>query len=126
VRRFAEQVTGLTARHARRSSGLRATLEAIGLALAGRRGAVGRPSEPVDQPHQHAAVDPGAARSADHRGAAGCVPAYTAVLVTSSVTKTGDTITGTKPIIAIVQVNPGYAPSPGHPGTAKVLGFLCP
>jgi transposase len=36
VRRFAEQVTGLTAPRARRSNGLRATLEAIGLALAGR------------------------------------------------------------------------------------------
>jgi hypothetical protein len=57
---------------------------------------------------------------------AGSVPAYTAVLVTSSVTKTGDAITGTKPIIAIVHVNPGYAPSPGHPGTATILGFLCP
>src|SRR6266568_7475151 len=36
VRRFAEQVAGLTAPRARRSSGLRAALEAIGLALAGR------------------------------------------------------------------------------------------
>ena len=36
VRRFAEQVAGLTERYARRSSGLRAMLEAIGLALAGR------------------------------------------------------------------------------------------
>jgi len=39
VRRLAEQVTGLTAPHARRSIGLRVTLEAIGLALAGRAGA---------------------------------------------------------------------------------------
>src|SRR5262249_31773741 len=36
VRRFAEQVPGLTAPRARRSNGLRATLEAVGLALAGR------------------------------------------------------------------------------------------
>jgi hypothetical protein len=39
VRRFPEQVAGLTARHARRSIGLRATLEAIGLALAARAAA---------------------------------------------------------------------------------------
>jgi transposase len=39
VRRFAEQVDGLTAPHARRSSGLRDALEGIGLALAGRAGA---------------------------------------------------------------------------------------
>jgi transposase len=39
VRRYAEQVTGLTARHARGSTGLRGMLEAIGLALAGRAAA---------------------------------------------------------------------------------------
>ena len=53
------------------------------------------------------------------------VPQYTAVLVTSKVTKSGNVITGTKPSIAIVRVNPGYAPSPGHPGTAEVIGILC-
>ncbi|WP_446215521.1 hypothetical protein [Micromonospora sp. IBHARD004] len=57
---------------------------------------------------------------------AAAVPEYTAVLVTDSVTKTGSVITGTKPRIAVVLVNPGYAPNPGYPGTAKVLGFLCP
>ena len=39
TRTFAEQVEGLTARHARRTPLLRGTLEAIGLALAGRAGA---------------------------------------------------------------------------------------
>jgi len=57
---------------------------------------------------------------------ASAVPEYTAVLVTSSVTKSGNVITGTKPSIAIVRVNPGYAPNPGHPGTAEVIGILCP
>jgi hypothetical protein len=46
--------------------------------------------------------------------------------VTDKVTKSGSVISGTKPMIVIVQVNPGYAPSPGHPGTAVVLGALCP
>ena len=39
VRRFAEQVEGLTTPHARVSGGLQTVLEAIGLALAGRAGA---------------------------------------------------------------------------------------
>jgi transposase len=39
VRRYAEQVAGLTVPHARGSTGLRAALEAIGLALAGRAAA---------------------------------------------------------------------------------------
>jgi hypothetical protein len=57
---------------------------------------------------------------------AAAVPAFTAILVTDGVTKSGSVISGTKPMIVIVQVNPGYAPSPGHPGTAVVLGPLCP
>lgn len=52
--------------------------------------------------------------------------AYTAVLVTAKVTKFGKNITATKPMIAIVRINAGYSPSPGHPGTAVVLGLLCP
>jgi hypothetical protein len=56
---------------------------------------------------------------------AASVPEYTAVLVTSSVTKSGATITGSKPLIVIVRVNPGYAPRPGRLGTAVVLGRLC-
>ena len=39
VRTFAEQIDGLTTRHARRTPLLRTTLEAIGVALAGRAGA---------------------------------------------------------------------------------------
>ena len=57
---------------------------------------------------------------------ASTLPAYTAMLVTDRVTKSGSVISGTKPMIVIVQVNPGYAPNPGHPGTAVVLGALCP
>lgn len=56
---------------------------------------------------------------------AGMVPSYTAMLVTSSVTKTNKTVSGTKPKIVIVRVNPGYAPSPGHPGTGTVVAVLC-
>ena len=54
------------------------------------------------------------------------MPTYTAMLVTDRVTKSGKVITGTKPSIVIVRVNPGYSPSPGKTGTAEVLGVLCP
>jgi hypothetical protein len=54
------------------------------------------------------------------------MPTYTAMLVTDHVTKTGRTVTGTKPSIVIVRVNPGYSPSPGKTGTAEVLGVFCP
>ena len=54
------------------------------------------------------------------------MPTYTAMLSTDRVTKSGKTITGTKPSIVIVRVNPGYSPSPGKTGTAEVLGVLCP
>ena len=54
------------------------------------------------------------------------LPSYTAMLVTDSVTKSGPTITGTKPSIVVVRTNPGYGPSPGKAGTAEVLAVLCP
>ncbi len=53
------------------------------------------------------------------------LPQYTAMLVTSLARKSGSVITGTKPAIAIVRVNPGYSPSPGKRGTAQVLGLFC-
>jgi hypothetical protein len=56
----------------------------------------------------------------------GAMPTYTAMLSTDRVTKSGKTITGTKPSIVIVRVNPGYSPNPGKTGTAEVLGVLCP
>jgi hypothetical protein len=56
---------------------------------------------------------------------AGSIPSYTAFLVTSSVTKNGSIISGTKPKIVIGSVNPGYSPSPGKSGSAVVLGAFC-
>jgi len=47
------------------------------------------------------------------------------MLVTSSVTKSGAVVSGTKPAIVIVKLNPGYSPSPGKTATAVVLGKLC-
>ena len=59
----------------------------------------------------------------------GAMPTYTAMLSTDRVTKSGRTITGTKPsdiAVTVADANPGYSPSPGKTGTAEVLGVLCP
>ncbi len=53
------------------------------------------------------------------------VPTYTAMLATSSVTKSGSTVSGTKPSLVIVHTDPGYQPSPGHVGTGQVVAVLC-
>ena len=53
------------------------------------------------------------------------VPAYMAVIVASSITKSGSTIKGTVRRVVIVKTDPGYGPSPGHPGTGKVVAEVC-
>jgi virginiamycin B lyase len=55
----------------------------------------------------------------------GRVPAFMAVIASSSIGKSGATISGNAPHIVIVKTNPGYAPNPGHPGTGIVLAVLC-
>jgi len=56
----------------------------------------------------------------------GTVPLFMAVIASSSVTKSGATITGDIPKIVIVRTNPGYGPSPGTPGTGTVVAVVCP
>jgi hypothetical protein len=46
------------------------------------------------------------------------------VLVASHVDKSGAVISGDTTELAMVAVDPGYAPDPGHPGTGTVIGFL--
>jgi hypothetical protein len=48
-----------------------------------------------------------------------------AVAVSSSVTKSGSTITGNITHLVIVQTNPGYAPNPGHAGIGTIVAQLC-
>jgi hypothetical protein len=55
----------------------------------------------------------------------GPLPAYLAVIVTSSTGKNGPTITGNTLHIVIVKTNPGYAPNPGHAGTGTVVSVVC-
>ena len=47
------------------------------------------------------------------------------VVVTSSVSKSGSTISGDSKHIVVVKVDPGYAPSPGHPGTGTIVATFC-
>ena len=47
------------------------------------------------------------------------------VVVSSSVTKKGSSIAGDTVEIVVVKVNPGYAPSPGHPGTGTIVAIYC-
>ncbi len=49
------------------------------------------------------------------------VPSYMAVIVSSSIDKSGATITGNTPEIVVIKTNPGFGPSPGHPGTGTVV-----
>lgn len=53
------------------------------------------------------------------------IPTYTAVLVSSTVTKAGAVVTGDKPQLVVISTNPGYAPHPGAAGTGTVLAVLC-
>jgi hypothetical protein len=56
---------------------------------------------------------------------AGPLPPYLAVLVTSSVTKSGPSISGTTTHIVIVKTDAGYKDDPGHAGTGTVVATVC-
>jgi hypothetical protein len=53
------------------------------------------------------------------------VPSYMGVLVASSVSKSGSTISGSWNKIVVVRTDTGYAPSPGHPGTGTIVATFC-
>ena len=56
---------------------------------------------------------------------AGPLPAYMAVIVTSSTSKSGSKISGTIVAIVLVKTNGGYQSDPGHAGTGTVVATLC-
>ena len=56
---------------------------------------------------------------------AGPLPAYMAVIVSSSISQSGSTISGNTPHIVIVKTNPGYDANPGHAGTGTVVATVC-
>jgi hypothetical protein len=47
------------------------------------------------------------------------------VIVASSIQTDGSVITGDVRKIIVVKTNPGYGPTPGHPGTGQVVAILC-
>jgi len=54
------------------------------------------------------------------------IPAFISVIVSSSITKSGATISGNVARMAIVSTDPGYSPNPGHTGTGTVVAVFCP
>ena len=53
------------------------------------------------------------------------VPSYMGVLVASSITKTGSTISGNTIKIVVVKTDPGYSGNPGHAGTGTIVATYC-
>ena len=56
---------------------------------------------------------------------AGPLPAYMAVIVSSSISKSGSQISGNTVHIVIVKTNAGYDSNPGHAGTGTVVATVC-
>jgi PKD repeat protein len=54
------------------------------------------------------------------------VPSYMGVLVSSSVSKSGNNISGSWGSIVVVKTDAGYEPNPGHPGSGKIVATFCP
>jgi Bacterial Ig-like domain (group 3) len=57
---------------------------------------------------------------------ASSIPSFMGVVVSSQITKSGNTISGDGPRIVVVQTDAGYQPNPGHPGTGTVVATFCP
>jgi len=53
------------------------------------------------------------------------VPTYTAMIVATTIIEKDSKIAGNTAHVVIVRTDPGYAPNPGHAGTALVVGVLC-
>ena len=53
------------------------------------------------------------------------LPSFMGVLVSSTIGKSGPTISGNVSKIVVVTPNPGYEPNPGHHGTGSVVAVYC-
>jgi hypothetical protein len=53
------------------------------------------------------------------------LPGFMAVIVASSISKSGSTIAGNTQRVVVVQTNAGYSSNPGHAGTGKVVAVVC-
>jgi hypothetical protein len=61
----------------------------------------------------------------DSSGPPSGAPSLITVIVASSITQSGPTITGDIPQMVIVQTDPGYGPNPGQTGTGTVVSVVC-
>jgi hypothetical protein len=53
------------------------------------------------------------------------LPSQIPVIVTSNAAKSGSTISGNTVHVVLVNVGPGYAPDPGHPGNGTIAATIC-
>jgi hypothetical protein len=53
------------------------------------------------------------------------IPAYMLIIVSSTVTKNGSSISGDIPHLVLVKTDPGYAGNPGHAGTGTIVSVVC-
>ena len=58
--------------------------------------------------------------------AAGAIPSYMGVVVSTGVAKTGPTTAGNIARIVVVQTAPGYSPNPGNRGMGTIVAQYCP
>jgi len=56
---------------------------------------------------------------------AGPLPPYMGVIVSSSISQSGSTISGNTVQIVVVKTDPGYASDPGHAGTGTIINTFC-
>jgi folate-dependent phosphoribosylglycinamide formyltransferase PurN len=65
-------------------------------------------------------------RPGDSAAPPSALPAYLAVIVAGTASKSGSAITGNTTLIVIVKTDAGYAADPGHWGTGTIVGVVCP
>jgi hypothetical protein len=65
-------------------------------------------------------TDPG-----NSSGPPASIPTYMGVIVSSSISKSGSTISGNTVHMVVVKTDPGYEPNPGHAGTGTVVAVIC-
>ena len=88
------------------------------------KGFAGTVSLPTSTPPAPAA-DRGRPSPGNSSSPPGTIPSFMGVLVAGTSAKSGSAISGNTASIVVVQVNPGYGPNPGHPGTGTVVAVYC-
>ena len=53
------------------------------------------------------------------------IPVNVPVVVSSTITQSGSAELGNIKHLAVVSVQPGYGPAPGHNGWGQIIGWVC-